>query len=124
VPGGSGLTRLTVVITDGHEHDGEIRAAFAPLRSRGHELILWHLLAQEEREFPYRGPVRLEEWETGRTREADADTVRAALAAAEVQARAAWRKAWRADALDYRVLDDGTPLEVALRAYLRRRRRF
>jgi uncharacterized protein (DUF58 family) len=123
MPNSAGLTRLTVVITDGHEHDGEIRAALA-LRSRGHELILWHLLAREEREFPYRGPVRLEEWETGRTREADADTVRAALAAAEGQAKSAWRKAWRADALDYRIIDDGTPLDVVLRAYLRRRQRF
>lgn len=124
MPTGNALTRLTVVITDGHEHEGEIRAALAPLRSRGHELLLWHLVARDEREFPHRGPVQLEEWETGRTREADAAIARAAFAAADAAAQTAWKQAWSGAALDYRVLDDTSPLDVVLRGYLRRRRRF
>ncbi len=48
------VTRLTLVITDGHEHDGEIRAALSPLRGRGHELLLWHLVARDEHDFPHR----------------------------------------------------------------------
>lgn len=116
------LTRLTVVITDGHEHDGEIRAALAPLRSPGHELLLWHLIARDEREFPHEGPVWLEEWETGRVREAEAEVVRAAFHAAAESARQAWRRSWPSEALDYLALDETSSLERTLGGYLRRRR--
>lgn len=118
------LTRLTVVITDGHEHEGEIRAALSPLRGRGHELLLWHLLARDERDFRHRGSLRLEEWETGRTLEAEADVVRAALIAAAEAARTSWRRAWPDEALEYSVFDETSPLEVALRGYLRRRQGY
>lgn len=115
--------RLTVVFTDGHEPDGEIRAALAPLRAGGHELILLHFVARDEREFPWRGPVRFEEWETGRTLETDASAARAAYLAAEQRARLAWARAWNDDGFDYLTVMSDEAMHLALRSFLRRRRR-
>lgn len=50
---GPATTRqLTVLLTDGHQHDGEIRAALDPLRTRQHEVLFLHFIARDERDFP------------------------------------------------------------------------
>lgn len=119
---GPGTTaRITVILTDGHEHGGEIRAALAPLHARRHELLFFHFLARDELEFPHRGPVRFEEWETGRTLEADATAVRAAYLAAAQRERDAWARAWGGDRFDYLALATDEALGRALRTFLRRR---
>lgn len=121
--GPAATRQLTVLLTDGHEHDGEIRAALAPLRTRQHEVLLLHFIARDERDFPYQGPVLLEEWETGRTLETDGSI-----------ARQQWldgQRAWRADGLgawgegrfDYVPVGDDQPLDRCLHALLRRRTR-
>lgn len=121
---GSGATaRVTVILTDAHEPGGEIRAALAPLRARQHELLFVHFVAHDEREFPYRGSVRFEEWETGRTLEADATAVRAAYLAAVKREREAWSRAWGDDRFDYFPVMTEQDLAPGLRAYLRRRGR-
>lgn len=119
---GPGTTaRLTVVLTDGHEHAGEIRAALAPLRARQHEVLFFHFVARDERDFPYRGPVQFEEWETGRVLEADATVARGAYLAAAQRDREAWSRAWGNESFDYLELVTDESPERGLRAYLRRR---
>jgi uncharacterized protein (DUF58 family) len=122
--GGADTTReLTIILTDGHEPAGEIRAALAPLRARRNEILWLHLVGRDEREFPYDGLVRFEEWETGRQVEAEAGQVRAAYVAAQEAEVAAWRRAWAGERFDYlRVMLD-EPIDRALRGFLRRRAR-
>lgn len=116
-------TRITVVLTDGHQPDGEIRAALIPLRARQHELLLLNFIAPDERDFPFHGPVRFEEWETGRTLETDASAVRPAYLAAAQLDREAWTRSWGKSRFDYlEVMTDASPAP-ALRAFLRRRHR-
>ncbi len=113
--------RVTIILTDGHEPGGEMRASLAPLRTQQHELLFFQLVARDEREFPYRGPIRFEEWETGRAIEADASAVRGAFLAAETAERAAWARAWPDGRFEYTALMTDEPLERALRTFLRRR---
>lgn len=113
--------RVTIVMTDGHEHGGEIRAALAPLRARRHEVLFFHFVSPDERDFPYRGPIRFEEWETGRSLEANATTVRAAYLAAEKREREAWSRAWGDDQFDYVSVMTDDDLARGLRFFLRRR---
>jgi len=122
--GGADTTReLTIILTDGHEPAGEIRAALGPLRARRNEVLWLHLVGRDEREFPYDGLVRFEEWETGRLVEAEAGQVRAAYLAAQEAEVTAWRRAWAGERFDYlRVMLD-EPLDRALRGFLRRRAR-
>ena len=73
--GGDGIAReIVIVLTDGHEQNDEIRAALAPLRSRGHELLLLQIVGRDEESFPFHGLVKFEDWETGATFETDADS--------------------------------------------------
>jgi uncharacterized protein (DUF58 family) len=119
---GPGATaHLTVVLTDGHEPGGEIRASLAPLRARRHELLLVHFIAPDERDFPYRGTVRFEEWETGLAVTADAAAVRAAFLAAGEREQDAWRRGWGDRAFDYLPLATDEPLAPGLRRCLLRR---
>lgn len=121
---GPGTTaHLTIVLTDGHEHGGEIRASLAPLRALRHELLLVHFIAPDERDFPYTGTVRFEEWETGRTLTADAAAVRADFLAAEEREQAAWRRGWGDRNFDYLPLFTDEPLARGLRHTLLHRSR-
>lgn len=119
--GPASTRQLTVLLTDGHEPDGEIGAALAPLRSRHHEVLFLHFIARDEREFPYRGPVLLEEWETGRTLETDAAAVRQLVRDAGETARRTWSRAWGESRFDYVPVPSDQSLEGCLRTILRRR---
>lgn len=114
---------IVVVLTDTHEHGEEIRASLAPLRSRRHELLLVHLVGRDEIDFPFHGPTRFEDLETGEIFETDADAARAAFLEAQATHLQAWTRAWsgsgRFQSVRFR-LDE--PLDQALRAYLLQRR--
>jgi len=87
----------------------------------GHEIILFHILTREEVELPFRDDVELEDPETGRLVLANG----ASAARPYREAISAFLERWRArgatSGADYvRVFTD-TPLDAALRAYVRRR---
>ena len=120
---GSGTREIIVVLTDGHEHGDEIRASLAPLRAHRHELMLWHLRGRDEIDFPFAGPVRFEDLETGAVLETDADAAREAFLAGQDAHLRAWRRAWEGDGrFEYACLRLDEPLDRALRFYLSHRR--
>ena len=112
---------ISIVLTDGHEHAAEIRAALAPLRARQHELLFIHLLGGDELEFPFAGPVRFEEWETGRVFETDASSARAMWLENQERQLAEWRRGWSPRDFEYAQFRTDEPLDRALRTYLLRR---
>jgi uncharacterized protein (DUF58 family) len=124
-PQGLGLAmarEIVVVLTDGHEHDREIRGSVGPLRTRGHELVLFHLVGRDEIDFPFRGPVRFEDWETGETFETDAGAARAAWLEGQARLVSEWRRDWKGDGrFEYARFRLDEPPDRALRAYLRQR---
>jgi uncharacterized protein (DUF58 family) len=117
----SATVDLTVVLTDGFESGGEIRAALAPLRSLRHEVIFCHILTRDELDFPYRGPARFEDWETGQVIEADGDLVRVAYLTGLEREREAWKRAWSGARFDYLRIITDEPIDRVLRLYLKRR---
>jgi uncharacterized protein (DUF58 family) len=122
VPIPDGTTReLVIVLTDGFEHGGEIRDALEALRTRQHEVVFVHLLGRDELDFPFSGPVRFEEWETGATFETDASAARAMWLENMEAALAEFRRGWDSKRFDYVQVRTDEPLDRALRAYLLRR---
>lgn len=115
---------LAVVLTDGHERAGEIRRDLAPLRQRRREILFLHLVTRDEEVFPFEGRTRFEEWETGRSAEVDAASVKPAYLAAHAARNEAWRRAWGDDAFDYARIMIDEPLDRALASFLRRRSGF
>ena len=114
---------IVVVLTDGHEHGEEIRAALAPLRARRHELLLFHLVGRDEIDFPFHGPVRFEDLETGEVLETDADAARTAFLSAQDTHIREWQRAWKGGGrFEYARFRLDEPLDRALRSYLLHRR--
>jgi len=72
--GGRGIT---VLISDLHDHGDELRVAGSKLAAMGHDLVILQLITPEEATFDWHGAVALEELETGRLVELDADRARA-----------------------------------------------
>lgn len=123
-PAADARTReIVVVLTDGHEQGEEMRAALAPLRARRHELLFFHLVGRDDVDFPFHGPVRFEDLETGAVLDADADAVRTMFLAAQDAHLRAWRHAWEGGGrFEYARFRLDEPLDRALRSYLLHRR--
>lgn len=113
---------LAVVLSDGHEQASEIRAALAPLRAAGHEVLFLQILGRDEAEFPRHGTVRFEDRETGDAIETDADAARAAFLAGQERERAGWRR-WAESSggqrSAYAAFRTDEPAERPLRTFLR-----
>lgn len=113
------VVMLSDLLTDAED----LRRALHHIRFRGHELIVLHILDAAEVSFPFHGTLRLEDPETGRWLETEADTLRRAY----VEAVANWRQALRTEIsalrADYVPLDTSMPFDKALVEFLIRRSR-
>jgi uncharacterized protein (DUF58 family) len=64
---GSNKKELLIFITDYYEKDGEITKLLHSLSSNRHEIIVFHVMGQNEMELDYKGYTALEDLETGQT---------------------------------------------------------
>ena len=114
-----------VVLSDFYEQPETIIKTIEPLRFRGNEVILFHVLDPQEIKPKFREPVLLVDH--GRR------SPRARSLARNTRARNTKRKidahieglsskAARSAGLDYFLMDTGRPLDEGLREYLRVRR--
>ena len=114
---------LLVLITDGHGDEAQVVDGIKQLAARGHELVVFHLVDQDEVDFPFQMLTSFRDAETGR--ELMCDPLRQRQ---EYDQRfTAFREAIRAGSLaggaDYRFIHTGLPIELTLRDYLLYRRR-
>jgi uncharacterized protein (DUF58 family) len=108
---------LLIVISDLYDEDEAVEQALKRASHIGHEVIVFHVLTRDEVEWPFRGDVEIEDAETGRTVLSNGARYRERISAFLER----WRSRSAGHGLDYvRVFTD-TPLDAALRAYLRRR---
>ncbi len=114
---------IVIVVSDLYEAGDEVMAALAGLRSRGHEVIVCHVMARNELDFSYVGDLVFEDLETGETVRADAG----AVASDYRKALSGFLDGWRARSLrrdiDYHLIATDEPLDAVLRALLLRRER-
>src|SRR6202167_252283 len=109
---------LVAVISDFWEAPEKVIEMVSPLRFRGNEVVLFHLLDPEEIRPKLKHPVMLEDLETGETLEVTPDyaaheyrdKMTAHLEDIESRAKGA--------GMDYFLVDSSRPLDAALREYL------
>jgi uncharacterized protein (DUF58 family) len=109
---------MVVVISDFWEAPEKVIEMVSPLRYRGNEVVLFHLLDPEEIRPKLKHPVMLEDLETGETLEVTPDyaaheyrdKMTAHLEDIESRAKGA--------GMDYFLVDSSRPLDAALREYL------
>ena len=68
---GTGKKELLIFITDYYQKDNEITKLLQSLATNKHEIIVFHLLAENEAELKFAGYTSLEDLETGETVQID-----------------------------------------------------
>jgi uncharacterized protein (DUF58 family) len=119
-----GRRGLLVLVSDLYEEPDAVLDAISPLRFRGHDIAVFHLLDPAELDFSFREPSAFEDLETGEqipiVPDALADQYKA-LVQAHVDAL---RERFSANRIDYTLIDTSTPLDHALFSYLSTRERL
>jgi uncharacterized protein (DUF58 family) len=119
-----GRRGLIILISDLYEEPDDVLEAIGPLRFRGNDLAVFHLLDPAELDFSFREPSAFEDLETGEqipiVPDALADQYKA-LVQAHVDAL---RERFSANRIDYTMLSTSTPLDHALFSYLSTRERL
>jgi uncharacterized protein (DUF58 family) len=113
---------VVAVLSDFYEPVDRIVRALAPLASRGHDLVLFHVLDAAELGPPLRDAVLLDDMETGEQMEVSPAQLAEYRGRLREQMEALRRASGEIGA-DYHLLDTSRPLDGALREYLRLRER-
>jgi uncharacterized protein (DUF58 family) len=119
-----GRRGLIILISDLYEKPDAVLETIGPLRFRGNDLAVFHLLDPAELDFSFREPSAFEDLETGEqipiVPDALADQYKA-LVQAHVDAL---RERFSANRIDYTMLNTSAPLDHALFSYLSTRERL
>ncbi len=114
---------IVVVLSDFYEDPAVIVKTVEPLRFRGNEVILFHLLDPQEIAPKFREPVLLVDMENaGRALEVSPEYARHEYRAKIDAHVEALRTHVRGAGMDYFLVDTGRPLDEGLREYLSVRR--
>ena len=119
-----GRRGLLVLISDLYEEADAVLEAVGPLRFRGNDLIVFHLLDQAELDFTFDAPSAFEDLETGEqipvVPDALAEQYRS-LVRAHIDGL---QERFSANRIDYTVVNTSSPLDHALFSYLTTRERL
>jgi uncharacterized protein (DUF58 family) len=119
-----GRRGLLILISDFYEEPDAVIEAIGPLRFRGNDIAVFHLLDPAELDFSFREPSAFEDLESGEqipiVPDALADQYKA-LVQAHIEAL---RERFSANRIDYTMLDTSKPLDHALFSYLSTRERL
>ena len=100
-----------------------ILRALRHIRSKGHDLIVFHVLDQAEREFPFKRLTLFRDIETGKRVLVDARSYRENYLGRLASFSAEMKRGCHGARIDYVSLDTSQPFDTALLAYLARRSR-
>ena len=119
-----GRRGLLVLISDLYEEPDAVLEAVGPLRSRGNDLIVFHLLDPAELDFTFDAPSSFEDLETGEqipiVPEALAEQYRS-LVRAHIDGLT---ERFSGSRIDYTLVNTSAPLDHALFSYLTTRERL
>jgi uncharacterized protein (DUF58 family) len=111
----------TVFVSDLYEEEAEMESLLTRLQAVAGEVLVLHLVANNELTFSYRGSITFEDLETGQILQLDADQQRAAYQQNHQEWLRATAQSARRHGFDYHQLSTADPLDQALREFLRRR---
>lgn len=115
---------MVVVISDLYEEPEAIMQAVKPLRSRGHDLMIFHLMDRTEIEFSFDESSEFIDLETGDVLPVDPKAVKEGYQAAMKEHLDTLSRNFRENRIDYALLDTTQPLDFALFDFLSARERM
>ncbi len=116
-----GRSGMVVLISDCYEEPAALCRAVGGLRSRGHDVMVFHLTDPAERDLPYGAPGTFEDAETGIRLPLKPEELRDRYRAMVAQHASALATGLAAANVDYQAVGTEQPLDGALRAFLDRR---
>jgi uncharacterized protein (DUF58 family) len=115
---------ILVVISDFYEDPDVVMAAIGPLRARGHDLIVFHLMDPYELEFPFEEASGFEDLETHEQIPVIPTKLREEYRKVVATHLDTLKTRMTANRIDYTLLDTSKPLDLALFQYLLARERM
>ncbi|MFN9267413.1 MAG: DUF58 domain-containing protein [Planctomycetaceae bacterium] len=113
---------LMMLFSDLLTEPGPVIDTLKQMRSRGHDVIVFHILDEAEVNFPFSGQVELRDPETQQSLEVDADGMRRAYLEAVAELCGQYRQACFSAGIDYVLIDTSQPFDRALVQYLSQRK--
>ena len=118
-----GRRGVIVVISDFYEEPEAVVEAIAPLRFRGNELVVFHVMDPAELDFSFTDASAFEDLETGEQLPVVPDAFRKEYVSLVRAHLDAVQQRLTESQIDYTLLDTSKPLDHALFHYLSRRQR-
>lgn len=115
---------ILVVISDFYEEPEAVVEAITPLRFRGNDVMVFHLLDPAEVDFTYTDAMSFEDLETGVQMPIVPDALRKEYKAMVQAHIEALRKRFSETRIDYAFFDTSKPLDYALFSFLTMRERM
>lgn len=115
---------LIILISDLLDEPEEVVKGLKQLRSRGNDVIVFHLLDRDELEFPFEEPTLFRDLEEDLKLLTDPQSVRPAYLSAMTSLIEGYKKACSSHLIDYSLLDTRVGLDRALVRYLTWREKF
>lgn len=112
---------MMVVISDLLVDPDDTLRALRRLRQLGHDVLVLHIMDDDELDFPFAGPARFEGLETADQLTCNPRALREGYLAALEQFLTTLRRGCAGDGIDYALIRTSTPLDAALTAFLSHR---
>jgi uncharacterized protein (DUF58 family) len=109
---------IAIVISDFYEDPATVVRMIEPLRFRGHEVVLFHILDPQEIRPTFKGPALLVDLETDQTIEVIPEYAKTTYLEKMATHIEQLGTRTRAAGMEYRLLVTDQPLDAALREYL------
>jgi uncharacterized protein (DUF58 family) len=119
-----GRRGVLVLISDLYEEPDAVMEAIGPLRFRGHDVIVFHLLDRAELDFEYADPSAFEDLESGEQIPVVPEALQAQYRELVQAHVTALTERFSANRIDYTLVNTSSPLDHALFNYLSARERL
>jgi uncharacterized protein (DUF58 family) len=122
--GSLGRRGIIILISDLLDKPDEVMRGLKQVRSRGSDVIVFHLLDRDELEFPFEEPTLFQDLEEDLKLLTDPASVRAAYLKTVQALVEGYRQGCASQQIDYSLLNTSTGLDRALVRYLTWREKF
>jgi uncharacterized protein (DUF58 family) len=117
-------TGILVIISDFYEDPDAVMEALGPLRARGHDVIVFHVMDPHELEFPFEEASGFEDLETHEQIPVIPTKLREEYRRVVANHLDELKRRMTGSRMDYTLLDTSKPLDMALFQYLLARERM
>ena len=114
---------MMVLVSDLLADRDNVIAGLRLLRQRGHDVLVLHVMDDDELDFPFAGPIRFEGLESANSLNCNPRALRAGYLEAVKDFLDDMRRSCARNTVEYRLIRTSEPIDAALAAFLHGRMR-